>query len=341
MEEQVVSHNKTDLITLYVVVPCYNEEEILADSAGVLFEIVEKMIDSGVLSDKSKIIFVSDGSVDRTWDIIRQLHISSSVFGGIKLSKNMGHQVAIYAGMQIASKEADACITIDADLQQDPYRISDFVDCYRRGYDIVYGVRSDRHSDGLFKKCTATAYYKMLSFLGCNIIEQSADYRLLSRRALEALMEFEESNLFIRGIVPTIGFNSCTLTIDVHERSKGQSKYTLRKMITLALDGITSFSIKPLRLFSLIGGAVSLCALFLIIYYIIAFFRGKTISGWTSLATIILLTGGIELIGIGVLGEYIGRTYIETKKRPRYFIDEALLKRGGYTDDSNQMIDSN
>ncbi len=309
---------------LYILVPCYNEEEVLEDSAGIIRSVLEELIQNDMVDSNSKILFVDDGSSDRTWEIICGLHEQWEGFLGIRLSRNRGHQIALFAGMEVLVSDADAIISIDADLQQDVKSIRDFVEKYLEGYDIIYGVRNDRNSDGFLKKTTASVYYKLLKWLGCEIVEQSADYRLMSKRATKALLQYGESNLFIRGMIPTLGFPSSIVRFDVSKRSKGTSKYTLRKMLRLAIDGITSFSMMPLRLFFFIGAFVSIGSFFLMIYYLISFFVGTTVSGWTSLSMIMLFLGGIELLGIGTIGEYVGRTYMESKKRPRFFIEAEV-----------------
>jgi len=314
--------------TLYLVLPCFNEEEAIGQSAKKLKEAVGKLVKDGIVTGNSRILFVDDGSHDHTWDYIRKFHEQDAVFEGMKLSTNKGHQVAIFAGMEQAAKYADVVITMDADLQQDICALPEFLRLYMQGYDIVYGIRNDRKSDGFFKKATAVFYYRLMRWMGCGLIENSADYRLMSKRAVDALTKHKENNLFIRGIVPTLGYKSTTLYFDVHEREKGQSKYTVKKMLRLAMDGITSFSIRPIRVITCLGFLLTCFSIVMIIYTLVSYFLGKTTPGWSTLLVSIWLLGGIELIGIGVVGEYVGRTYMETKRRPRYLIDEELLSDG-------------
>lgn len=319
---------KSGNIKLYLVLPCYNEEEIIESSAEILSGLYKELILEEFISQDSHILFVDDGSKDKTWEIICKLHYQDNMFEGIRLSKNKGHQIAIYAGTEIAIRYADAIITMDVDLQQDVGAIRQFIHMYREGYDVVYGVRNNREADGFFKKATATLYYKLLRIMGCEIIEQSADYRLLSKKAAEALVQYRESNLFIRGLVPTLGFKSGSVFFDVKERKAGKSKYTLNKMIQLALDGITSFSIRPIRLVLSMGILVSFISSAMIVYAVYTFAMGTPVSGWASLSASIWFLGGVQLIGIGVIGEYVGRTYMESKRRPHYFIEDYQMNGG-------------
>ena len=320
---------------LYLILPCYNEEEILERSAEKVRDMLCTLIrdEKAPLSGESRILFVDDGSKDRTWDIIASLHEKDTLFSGLKLAKNYGHQTAIFAGMEEALKEgADCMVTIDADLQQDINALPEFLEKYRAGADIVYGIRDSRDTDGFFKKTTATLYYKLMNTLGVRIIPQSADYRLMSERAVKALSEYKEHNLFIRGLVPEIGFKSDSVYFHVSRREAGSSKYTLKKMLTLALDGITSFSIQPLRLvfmFGILAFIVSIIMMGLTIYDHI---RGVTVPGWSTLTISIWLLGGVQLLSLGILGEYIGRTYMESKRRPRYFVS-SVLGRGSSASD--------
>jgi glycosyltransferase involved in cell wall biosynthesis len=310
---------------LFLVLPCYNEEETIESSYVKLSSFLSEMIREEKISNMSRMLFVDDGSADRTWDIIMSLHNRDIMVEGIKLSHNRGHQVAIYAGIEVASGYADAIITIDVDLQQDINAIPEFMKAYEKGCDVVYGIRNDRSSDGFFKKATATAYYKMMHFVGANIIQNSADYRLLSRKAAEALMQYKESNLFIRGIVPAMGFKSDRVYFDVHERKHGQSKYTLHKMLRLAADGITSFSIVPIRMILYFGLLVLLFSIGVIIHDVYVYLIGDTVTGWASLQASIWFFGAVQLISVGVIGEYIGRIYMESKHRPRFFIEEKTI----------------
>jgi glycosyltransferase involved in cell wall biosynthesis len=307
---------------LYLVLPCYNEEETLEDSHKKLSVFLGDLIKAEKISDKSMMLFVDDGSGDRTWEIISSLSESDPMVSGIKLAHNRGHQVAIYAGIEEATQYADVIITIDVDLQQDINAIPDFLTAYEEGCDVVYGVRNDRKSDGFFKKTTAALYYKLMRMAGADLIPNSADYRLLSKKAAEALMLYKERNLFIRGIVPDMGFKSSIVHFDVHERELGKSKYTLHKMLRLAADGITSFSIVPIRLILYFGILVLLYSIGVIIHDVYVYLIGDTITGWASLQASIWFFGSVQLISIGIVGEYIGRIYMESKHRPRYIVEQ-------------------
>ena len=310
-------------VILYLVMPCYNEEEVLRMSSGKALDLYARLIDNGTISSDSRILFSDDGSKDRTWEIITELHAENKTFCGIRLSKNRGHQIAIYSGMVYAAEHGAECvITIDADLQQDIEAVPRFLQKYAEGCDIVYGVRDSRDTDSLFKKTTATMYYKFMRSLGCDLIEQSADYRLLSNRAVKALASYKENNLFIRGLVPEMGFKSDIVYFHVKEREAGSSKYTLKKMVSLALNGITSFSIQPIRLVGLLGVGVLIVSVVMMIGTLIDHIRGVTVAGWSTIVISIWFLGSIQLISLGVIGEYVGRTYMETKNRPRYFISD-------------------
>lgn len=310
-------------VKLYLVMPCYNEEEILEMSSVKAQKLYDRLMETQVITSDSRIVFVDDGSRDRTWEIINSLHEKNPIFRGIRLSRNKGHQIAIYSGMVYSAEQgADCVITIDADLQQDIEAVPRFLEKYSEGCDIVYGVRDSRDTDGFFKKATATAYYKFMRFLGCNLIEQSADYRLLSNRAVKALASYKENNLFIRGLVPEMGFKSDIVYFHVSEREAGSSKYTLKKMMSLALNGITSFSIQPIRLVILLGMIVFIISVAMMIVTLIDHMRGVTVPGWSTLTISIWFLGSVQLLSLGVIGEYVGRTYMETKNRPRYFISD-------------------
>lgn len=312
--------------TLYLVIPCYNEEEVLRETSKRLLEKVNKMIDDEQISSNSKILFVNDGSKDRTWDIIEELHDSNSIFSGVNLSRNRGHQNALLAGLMTAKEYADMVISLDADLQDDIDVIEKFVEEYYSGSDVVYGVRSSRKTDTFFKRTTALGFYKLMNKLGVNVIYNHADYRLMSKRALEGLAEFKEVNLFLRGIVPLIGYKYSIVEYERHERFAGESKYPLKKMLAFAIDGITSFSIKPIRLISVLGFGIFFISVIALIYSLVVKFLGKTEIGWTSLVISIWMIGGIQLLSLGVIGEYIGKIYNETKSRPRYIIKDKLIK---------------
>ena len=310
---------------LYLVIPCYNEESILNETASQLLNIIDSMIEKEIISDKSKILFVNDGSKDKTWEIIEQLHNQNPKFCGVCLSRNKGHQNALLAGLMTAKEYADIVISLDADLQDDVHAIPKMVEQYKQGYEIVYGVRSSRDKDSFFKKFTAEGFYKFMKLLGVDIVFNHADYRLMSKPALNALSQFEEVNLFLRGIVPLIGFKSTTVEYERNERFAGESKYPLKKMLAFAFDGITSFSIKPIRMITWLGALIFLISLIVLIVFICLKYTGVTVSGWTSIVASIWMIGGIQMLSLGIIGEYIGKIYHETKKRPRYIISKVIL----------------
>lgn len=313
------------MLTLYAVVPCYNEEEVLPQSAEILREKWQRLMTEGKISPESRIALVDDGSKDRTWPIIGELCApADSLFCAVKLSHNRGHQNALLAGLETCMDRCDAIVSLDADLQDDIDVIDQFVAQYEAGCDIVYGVRSDRSSDRFAKRFTAQSYYKLLKLLGVDILYNHADYRLMSRRALHALAEYRESNLFLRGIIPELGFPSGVVTYARKERQAGESKYTLTKMMKLAFDGITSFSVRPIRLLSSLGVATLLVAVVMAIYTLVRHFTGNTVSGWASLMISIWFLGGLNLLALGVVGEYIGKIYGEVKARPRYIVEQTL-----------------
>jgi len=312
------------LKTIYFVIPCYNEEEVLNETANRLAIKVGTLIEEKVISEKSKIMFVDDGSKDRTWNIIEELNNSNSLFGGIKLSRNRGHQNALLAGLLTVKGDCDAVISMDADLQDDINAIDRFIEKYYSGCDVVYGVRSDRKKDTAFKKYTAQAFYKLMNRLGVDIVYNHADYRLMSKRALESLEEFKEVNLFLRGIVPLIGYKSDTVLYERNERFAGESKYPLKKMLAFALEGITSFSVKPIRMVFTTGVIVFSISLCILIYSLVQWMRGNTIQGWTTTVASIWAIGGIQILCIGIVGEYVGKIYMETKGRPKFTIDKYI-----------------
>ena len=312
---------------LYLVVPCYNEEEVLYETSSRLLEKLNNMIENNIVSESSKILFVNDGSKDKTWIIIKELHKTNNTFSGLNLSRNKGHQNALLAGLMEAKKYADMVISLDADLQDDINVIDKFVEEYYKGKDIVYGVRSSREKDTFFKKQSALAFYKLMNKMGGELVYNHADYRLMSKRALEALSEYKEVNLFLRGIVPLIGYDYSIVEYERHERFAGESKYPLKKMLAFAMDGITSFSIKPIRLISILGFTIFVMSFIALIYSLIVKFLGKTETGWTSLVISIWMIGGIQLLSLGVIGEYIGKIYSETKARPRYIIKDKLIDK--------------
>lgn len=310
--------------TLYLVIPCYNEEEVLKETSKRLLAKASDLINKGVISEKSKIVFVDDGSKDKTWQIIESLHKENELISGIKLSRNRGHQNALLAGLMTAKEHADMVISLDADLQDDIDAIDKFIEEYYKGNDVVYGVRSSREADTFFKRNTAMGFYKFMTALGVDIVNNHADYRLMSKRALEGLASYREINLFLRGIVPLIGYKSSVVTYERAERFAGESKYPLKKMLAFAFDGITSFSIKPIRLITSLGFTIFVLSLFTLAYSLIAKFTGNTVSGWTSIVSSIWLLGGIQLLALGIIGEYIGKIYTEVKDRPRYIIDKFI-----------------
>ena len=313
--------------TLYLVIPCYNEEEVLQETAKRLLEKISYMMEKDQITTESKIMFVNDGSKDKTWSIIEELHSKNNIFSGVNLSRNKGHQNALVAGLMTAKDYADMTISLDADLQDDIDVIDKFVEEYYNGSDVVYGVRSSRKTDSIFKRTTALAFYKLMNGLGVDVMYNHADYRLMSKRALEGLSEFKEVNLFLRGIVPLIGYKYSVVEYERHERFAGESKYPLSKMLAFAWDGITSFSIKPIRIITGLGFFIFAVSFIALIYSVVVNFRGNTVTGWTSLTVSIWMIGGIQLLSLGVIGEYVGKIYNETKKRPRYIIADKLIEQ--------------
>ena len=313
--------------TLYIVVPCYKEQEVLPETSRRLKEKVLALRAQGKISDKSRIMFVNDGSSDNTWPIIRQLHEQEpDLFSGVNLSRNRGHQNALLAGLLTAVNYADMIISMDADLQDDINAVDAMVDHYHEGYEVVYGVRSKRDTDTFFKRFTAEGFYKVMKALGVDIVFNHADYRLMSRRAVEGLAQFGEVNLFLRGIVPQIGYKWTTVTYERAERFAGESKYPLKKMLAFAADGITSFSVKPIRMVFSLGVVVFLVSLVMLLYALVSKLMGHTSAGWTSLMGSIWLIGGIQLLILGVVGEDVGKIYKEAKHRPRFIIESVLNK---------------
>ena len=310
---------------LYIIVPCYNEEEILeCGTLQVLKEKIELLILDKKISSRSRILFVDDGSKDRTLEILQKASQSDPVFSYLSFSRNFGHQSALLAGLFFAEEHgADVMISIDADLQQDINAMDEFLEKFKNGgADIVYGVRNSRNTDSILKKCTAQFFYDFMNLLGCEIIRNHADYRLMSAKAVQALKGYKEVNLFLRGLVPFLGFPSDVVYFNVSERKAGTSKYTAKKMINFALDGITSLSMKPVRWITAAGAAVFLLSFLLVVYSFISNLTGATVSGWTSIIISIWALGGMELMAVGIVGEYVGKTYMEAKGRPRYIIKE-------------------
>ena len=309
---------------LVIIVPCFNEEEVLLTSAKELFGVLNSLIINAKVSDNSKILFVNDGSKDNTWEIIRELTTQDKHFAGINLAGNVGHQSALLAGIEAVHESYDISITIDADLQDDTSVIAKMVEENLQGADIVFGVRSDRKSDSWFKRFTAQAFYKLMSFLGADTVYNHADFRLLSKRAMKQLLSFKERNMFLRGIVPKIGYKTAKVYYERKPRKAGKTKYPLNKMISFAWDGITSLSIKPISLITGLGLFVVLASIIAFIYIFISFISDSTNSGWTSLMASIWLLGGLQLFSIGIIGQYIGKTYLETKERPRFIVEEYI-----------------
>ena len=313
--------------TLYIVVPCYKEQEVLPETSKRLREKILALRAEGKISDKSRVMFVNDGSSDNTWPIIAQLHEQDpEMFSGVNLSRNRGHQNALLAGLMTAVNYADMIISMDADLQDDINAVDGMVDAYHEGFEVVYGVRSKRDTDTFFKRFTAEGFYKVMKALGVDIVFNHADYRLMSRRAVEGLAEFTEVNLFLRGIVPQIGYKWTTVTYERAERFAGESKYPLKKMLAFAADGITSFTVKPIRLVLSAGVGICMISLLMLLYALVSKITGHTSAGWTSLMGSIWLIGGIQLLSLGIVGEYIGKIYNETKRRPRFIIESVLNK---------------
>jgi len=310
---------------LYIVVPCYNEEDVLKETSSRLLSKINSMIKNQAISDNSAIVFVDDGSFDNTWDIIKSLNKGNSHIYGLQLSTNRGHQNALLAGLLEFKNNCDCIISMDADLQDDIEAIDDFIIKFKEGYEVIYGVRNSRKKDSFFKKHTALFFYKLMKTLGVDIKYNHADYRLLSKRAINSLSEFKEVNLFLRGIVPIIGFNSTDVFYERKSRFAGESKYPLKKMLKFAWEGITSFSVVPLKLVSAAGFIISGFSLLAMIYVFASKIFGDAVSGWSSLLISIWFLGGVQLIAVGVLGEYIGKIYQETKQRPKYFIKEKLM----------------
>ena len=309
---------------LYLAIPCYNEEEVLRDSAEKLNNKYNEMMAEGKISPDSKIVFIDDGSKDKTWSIISELHKENPVFQGIKLTRNRGHQNALLCGLMTLKDKADAVISIDADLQDDINVFDEMVEKYENGCDVVYGVRSKRATDTFFKRFTAEAFYKIPNKMGAKVIFNHADFRLMSKRALEAFSMYKETNIFLRGMVPLVGYKSDVVKYERAERLAGESKYPLKKMLALAWEGITSLSIQPIRMITWLGAIIFAISLVIIVYSLVRFFIGATVSGWASTLCSIWALGGLQLLAIGVIGEYIGKIYLETKRRPRYIVEEFL-----------------
>lgn len=317
----------TGINRLAIVVPCYNEEEVIVDSVGQLLKVIEQLINNSKIANSSYILCVDDGSKDNTWKLIEQLHSENSMVKGLKLAGNVGHQNALTAGLLASSKCCDMTISIDADLQDDIAVMEEMVDKFLAGKDIVYGVRKDRSSDSFFKRVTAQGFYKLMHKMGVKTVYNHADFRLMSKRAVEQFGEYKETNLFLRGIVTTIGYDSDIVYYERKKRLAGESKYPLKKMIGLALDGITSFSVKPISIIIFLGSLIVFCSIVATVYALISYICGHVTAGWTSLILSIWFIGGVQLLSIGLIGQYIGKIYMEVKHRPRYNIEVNMLEK--------------
>ncbi len=313
---------------LYIVVPCYNEEEVLPETSRRLREKLTALIGAGKVSEKSRVLFVNDGSRDRTWELIAGLHEADPIFSGVDLTRNRGHQNALLAGLMTAKDKCDMAISMDADLQDDVDAVDRMVEEYYAGCDIVYGVRSSRKKDTFFKRFTAEGFYRVMNAMGAETVFNHADYRLMSRRALEGMAEFKEVNLFLRGMVPMVGYRTGTVEYERGERFAGESKYPLKKMLAFAMEGITSLSTKPLKWITGLGFLIFLVSIIMLITFIVKWALGMTVAGWASVICSVWAIGGLILLSLGVIGEYIGKIYLETKGRPRFLIREVLDDAG-------------
>lgn len=311
---------------LFIVLPSYNEEAVLPSSIEHLTRLYCQLVSDNAINEASRLLFVNDGSVDRTWDIIEEASQSNPLVCGIKLAKNVGHQNAILAGMERAKEYADVVITMDADLQDDINKIPEMLQKFADGADIVYGVKNERKADSFFKRTTALLFYRLMNILGVRTVYNHADFRLMSKRALEALSGYRERNLFLRGIIPQLGYKTDSVYENLRDREAGVSKYTLSKMMNLAIDGITSFSIKPVRLIFSLGLVFVLLAVIMLIYVLCVLIQRKTVAGWASLMLSMWFIGGCVLIGLGIVGEYVGKIYLEVKDRPRYNIEKEIIR---------------
>ncbi len=311
-------------IRLFMVIPCYNEQEVLPETSKRLEEKLGSLISRGIISSSSRVVFVDDGSKDNTWQMIDELHKKNPLFQGVKLSRNRGHQNALLAGLMTVRNVCDISISMDADLQDDIDAIDEMIEKYKNGAEIVFGVRSSRKTDTAFKRGTAQSYYKLMNRMGADIVYNHADFRLMSSTALEMLSEFTEVNLFLRGIVPMVGLKTDIVYYERSERFAGESKYPLMKMISFAFEGITSLSVKPIRIISGLGVLIFTVSIIILIYSLVRYFTHNTIQGWTTTVLSIWAIGGLTMISLGVIGEYVGKIYLETKNRPRYIISEYL-----------------
>lgn len=314
---------------LAIVVPCYNEEEVLKIASSALRDVLDDLVRKGKISDDSFVLFVNDGSKDRTWELIEEEHAAYPVrVCGVKLAGNVGHQFALTAGLMTAKDMSDVTISIDADLQDDVAVIEEMIDKFHAGCDIVYGVRKERKTDTFFKRTTAQAFYKLMNLMGVKTVYNHADFRLMSKRAVEEFSKYRETNLFLRGIIPLIGYQTDSVYYDRKERVAGESKYPMKKMLALAFNGISSFSVKPISLILGVGVMFIFLSIFAAIYALISYFTGHVVQGWTSLILSIWFLGGMQLVAIGLVGQYIGKIYIEVKERPRYNIEKILTRDG-------------
>ncbi len=311
---------------LYIVIPCYNEIEVLPETTKRLTKKMQNLIAQKTIAKNSHVLYVNDGSKDQTWQTICDLHAKNKLIAGINLSRNRGHQNALLAGLMTAKEDADVIISMDADLQDDISVINEMLKEYENGAEIVYGVRSSRQKDSWFKRTTAEGFYKFMNLMGVEVVFNHADYRLATKRVLDELEKYQEVNLFLRGIFPLIGFKTATVAYERQERFAGKSKYPLGKMMSFAWDGISSFSVKPLRIIAILGFLMTFFSAIILLYSLIVNFMGNTVQGWTFITCSIWLVGGIQTLFIGIIGEYIGKIYSETKKRPRYCIAEILKK---------------
>ena len=309
---------------LYIVIPCYNEEAVIRETAKQVAIKMQQLYEKELISEKSKVLFVDDGSKDMTWPMIEALHAENPMYTGVKLSRNKGHQNALVAGLSVAVKYADMLISMDADLQDDIGAIDGFVQKYYEGCEVVYGVRSARTTDTFFKRFTAQSFYKLMQAMGVDIVYDHADYRLMGKRAVEEMLQFKEVNLFLRGIVPLVGFKSDKVYYERNERFAGESKYPLKKMLAFATDGITSMSVKPIRMITVLGFMIFIISICMLIYSLVRHFTGHTSIGWSSMFVSIWALGGLQLLAIGVIGEYIGKIYMEAKGRPKFIIEKEL-----------------
>lgn len=311
---------------LYIVIPCYNEEKVLPITASMFLDKITELCAADKISDDSRVMFINDGSKDKTWDIIKDLALQDKHYIGISQSRNRGHQNAVLAGLMEAKDKCDITISIDCDGQDDINAMNQMVDEYLNGCEVVYGVRSKRDTDTFFKRFTAEGFYHLMNWMGAEVVFNHADYRLISSRVLQEFANFKEVNIFLRGMVPLVGFKSTSVYYERHERIAGESHYPLKKMLALAFDGITSLSVKPIRIITMLGFIVTIISFILVIWAIIGKLQGNTVSGWSSMVAIVAFLGGVQLLSLGVIGEYIGKIYMETKARPRYIISERTEK---------------